>query len=65
MSEERYYEEYDDQNGADFDLIGIAGEEPVPITDILKQVAEYRRTKGKDITIYVYKEPNASAVAVG
>lgn len=59
-----YYEEYDDQRAEDFEYIGVMGEEPVPIVDILKQVAEFRRTKGKDVIIYVYRNKE-SAAAVG
>lgn len=50
-----YYEEYDDQSGGEFDYVGVSGKEPVPIADLIGQVAEFKRLYGNDITVYVYR----------
>lgn len=59
-----YYEEYDDQNTEDFDFIGIMGEDPEPVVDIPSQVAEYRRLRGRDVVIYVYRKSEECAAVI-
>lgn len=57
--EDWYFEEYDDQSSSDFDFVGVAEREPVPITDLIGQVAEFRRLHGNDVTVYVYRSNKA------
>lgn len=54
-----YKEDYDDQNGADFDFVAVDGQPPVAITDLEEQVNEFRRLYGKDVGITVYKDKGA------
>lgn len=54
--EEMYWESYDDQDSRDFDFVGVAGEEPVPIVNLDVQVKELYRTRGHDIEIRVYRQ---------
>lgn len=62
MSKEWYYEEYDDQSDADFDYVGVLDKNPIKITNLPAQVAEFRRLYGNDITIYVYNSKVCGAV---
>lgn len=64
MKMDWYYEEYDDQSAHDFDYVGVEGKEPVPITDLISQVAEYKRLYGNDVTVYVYRSDKALCGAV-
>jgi len=59
-----YFEEYDDQSAEDFDYVGVADKEPVPISDLINQVAEYRRLFGSDVTVYVYNSAGVPCGAV-
>lgn len=63
-STDLYYEEYDDQRTEDFDLVGIDGEEPVPITDLPAQVAELKRLHGSSVVILVFKNRKEPALCV-
>lgn len=59
MKVDWYFEEYDDQSDRDFSHVGVSEKEPVPITDLIGQVAEFRRLYGNDVTIYVYRSDRA------
>ena len=54
-----YYEDYDDQNGDEFDYVQVEGHTPVPMTDLDAQVAEFRRLYGREVGIVVYRDDNA------
>lgn len=64
MSKDWYYEEYDDQSSSEFDYVGVDGKDPVPIGDLIVQVAEYRRLYGNDVTIFVYRSDKALCTAL-
>lgn len=51
-----YFEEYDDQDGNDFDYVGVVGKDPIKITNLTEQVNEFRRLYGRNTVIRVYKE---------
>lgn len=57
-----YFEEYDDQDSSEFELVGVEGAMPSPITDLTKQVNELRRLYGKSVSILVYRSKEAVCV---
>lgn len=54
-----YFEEYDDQDGSEFTLVGVVGKEPIKITNLAEQVNEFRRLYGRNVTIRVYRPEGA------
>lgn len=55
-SENLYFEDYDDQNGDEFDYVQVEGHEMVPITDLDAQVTEFRRLYGRGVGIKVLRD---------
>ena len=48
----KYWEEFDDQDPNDFDLVGVP-DNLVPISNINEQIEEFRRKYGSSCTIIV------------
>lgn len=49
-----YWEDYDGQDIAGFTMLGVAGEDPQPITNFKLQLSEINRWRG-DVLVRIYR----------